>query len=125
MPTLAEDRDAIRDLFARYCLCVDTGDTDGYADVFTDDGEMVIPAMEVAVSGRDALRKFATTFRGTMHHMVMNEVIDVDGDTARVRSSILVISNGAVSLSGRYTDQLRRIDGGWRIARRELASDGA
>jgi hypothetical protein len=42
-----------------------------------------------------------------------------------VRSSILVISNGAVSLSGRYTDQLRRIDGGWRIARRELVSDGA
>jgi uncharacterized protein (TIGR02246 family) len=125
MPTIAEDRDAIRDLFARYCLYVDTGDADGYADAFTDDGQMVIPAMEVAVSGRDALWHFGTTFRATMHHMVVNEVIDVDGDTAHARSSILVITDGAVSLSGRYTDELRRVDGAWKIARRELATDGA
>ena len=123
MPNLSEDRDAIRDLFARYCLSVDTGDIDGYADAFTDDGEMVIPAMEVAISGRDALRKFAATFGGGMHHMVLNEVIEVDGDTATCRSSILVIAAGAVSLTGRYTDELRRVGGSWHIARRELARD--
>ena len=39
MPTLTEDRDAIRDLFARYCMYVDSGASKEWAATFTEDGE--------------------------------------------------------------------------------------
>lgn len=35
----AEDRWAIQDLYARYCWALDTGDTDAYVELFTDDAE--------------------------------------------------------------------------------------
>jgi SnoaL-like domain len=34
-----EDRLAIQDLYARYCWALDTGDTDGYLALFTEDAE--------------------------------------------------------------------------------------
>ncbi len=34
-----DDESAIRDLYARYSWALDTGDTDGYVALFTDDAE--------------------------------------------------------------------------------------
>jgi hypothetical protein len=122
MPTLAEDRDAIRDLFARYCLYVDTGAAGDWAATFTDDGEFL--AGGDPVTGHAALKSFAASIpSGTLHHMVINEAIDIDGDIARCRSSVLVTSKGAVVTTGRSEDELRRINGSWRIARRTYAPD--
>jgi SnoaL-like protein len=106
MTSLAEDRDAIRDLFARYCLYVDSGAAQEWAATFTEDGVFVVslPA-------------------GALHHMVINEAIDVDGDTAVSRSSVFVTSKGAVVTTGRSEDELRRIDGTWRIAHRTYVAD--
>jgi uncharacterized protein (TIGR02246 family) len=122
MPTLAEDRDAIRDLFARYCLYVDTGAADEWAATFTDDGEF--RAGGDPLVGRDALKAFAASLAsGTLHHMVLNEVIDIDGDTATCRSSVFVTSKGAVVTTGRSEDELRRVNGSWCIARRAYEPD--
>lgn len=123
MPSLAEDRDAIRDLFARYSLYTDTQQPDAYAALFTDDGELVAASLGMHAAGRDALRELASSYGTAMHHAVVNEVIDVDGDRADARSSFLVLSGGQVAMSGRYTDALQRVDGEWRIARRELVFD--
>jgi hypothetical protein len=122
MPTLTEDRDAIRDLFARYCLYVDTGAADDWATTFTEDGEF-LTGRDTLV-GHAALQSFAASLPpGGLHHMVTNEAIDVDGDTATCRTSVLVISKGVVVTTGRSLDELRRVDGTWRIARRTYAPD--
>jgi uncharacterized protein (TIGR02246 family) len=122
MPTSTEDRDAIRDLYARYCLYIDTGAADEWAATFTVDGEFLTGGDPLV--GREALRAFASGLpTGTLHHMVLNEAIDVEGDAAKYRSSVLVLSKGAILTTGRTQDELRRVDGTWRISRRAFAPD--
>jgi uncharacterized protein (TIGR02246 family) len=122
MPTPAEDRDAIRDLFARYCLYVDTGAVEEWAATFTDDGEFMTG--QDTLVGREALKSFAAALpAGMLHHMVMNQAIDVDGDAATCRASVFVTTKGTVVTTGRSLDELRRVDGSWRIARRIYTAD--
>ena len=63
MPTLAEDRAAIGDLLARYCHNFDTGDADGVAGLFTEDG-VFDPGVTGfgPFEGREIIRAPAGTF---------------------------------------------------------------
>jgi uncharacterized protein (TIGR02246 family) len=121
MPSLSEDRDEIRDLFARYCMHMDTGEAEAWAALFTDDG--VFDVGPQSFVGRDALVGFATSVGPTLHHMVLNEVIDVDGDVASCRASILAFAGGQIVVTGRYQDTLQRVGGRWRIAKRVFTAD--
>jgi hypothetical protein len=122
MPTATEDRDAIRDLYARYCLFVDTGAADEWAATFTVDAQFLSGGDPVV--GREALKAFASSLpSGMLHHMVVNEAIDIEGDSAEYRSSVLVLSKGAIVTTGRTRDELQRVDGSWRIARRVFTPD--
>ena len=122
MTTLAEDRDAIRDLYARYCHCVDGGAAEEWAQLFTDDGRFLTGGDPLV--GREALRAFAAALpAGTMHHLVTDLAIDVEGDRAACRSSVLVMANGAIMIAGRSSDELQRVDGSWRIANRDFVAD--
>ena len=60
-----------------------------------------------------------------MHRLSLNHLIDVEGDTALCRSSIVVMSGTTVVSTGRVTDELCRVDGAWRIARRTFTPDPA
>jgi uncharacterized protein (TIGR02246 family) len=123
MTSTAEDRDAIRDLYARYCWNIDSGAADAWAECFSEDGEFVVEGGEPLL-GRGALRAFAASLpSGALHHMVMNEAIDVDGDAATYRSSVLVVSNGAIVTTGRTQDTLRRFEGSWKIHHRNFTPD--
>jgi uncharacterized protein (TIGR02246 family) len=123
MPTLAEDRDQIRDLYARYCHTIDSGAADAWAASFTDDGEFLAGAGDPII-GRDALRAFAAALpAGSMHHMVTDLAIDVAGANATCQSSVLVTSKGAIVVTGRSVDELHRVEGSWRIARRAFTID--
>jgi uncharacterized protein (TIGR02246 family) len=123
MTTLTEDREAIRDLFARYCHAIDTGAARTWAGMFTTDGEFKTGFGDPLV-GRDALEAFAAGIAaGTLHHMVLNLAVDVDGDLATCQSSVLVTANGAILTTGRSEDELRRVDGSWQIARRNYVAD--
>jgi hypothetical protein len=55
--------------------------------------------------------------------MVVNHVIDVDGDSASCRASVFLTAGTAIVSVGRTTDELRRVDGSWLIARRSFVSD--
>jgi hypothetical protein len=123
MGTLAEDRDEIRDLVARYCLYIDTGRADEWADLWTADGEFDIGGGTI-VSGRAALREHATHMPpGTVHHLATNLVIDVDGETATCEESTLLTAKGAVVMVARVHDQLRRVDGRWKLHRKSYDAD--
>ena len=78
MASTSEDRDEIRDLFARYCVHMDAGEAAEWAALFTEDG--VFDMGTGPIVGREALAVFAGSIGGSMHHMVMNEVIDVGVD---------------------------------------------
>jgi uncharacterized protein (TIGR02246 family) len=125
MPTPAEDRAEIGDLLARYCHNFDTGDADGVAGLFTDDG-VFDPGVAGfgPFEGRDVIRGFVGTMPAeTMHHMTTDAAYDVDGDTASGVASFIVASKGALVMVGRYHDDLARVDGAWRIRRRVAVGD--
>lgn len=125
MPTLADDRDAIRDVYARYMLALDTGAAADFAALYADDGVLVGGGSGGAdVAGREALEAFAAGLApGSVHRLSLNHVIEVDGDAARCRSSIVVLAGTAVVSAGRVSDEFCRVDGAWRIARRTYTPD--
>ena len=57
MPSLLEEKDAIRDLMYRYCFTSDrAGDPDGWAALFTEDG--IWESDEARLEGREQMRRF-------------------------------------------------------------------
>lgn len=124
------DREEIRELAARYSQRVLRGQSP--ADLFSDDGVMVIrmPGVPVQeVRGREALEKvFAASADRPVVNMpaVHNHVIAVHGDEAIGTSLVeLHVSDdgdpdGRVfAATGIYEDRMRRVDGRWKFTFRE------
>jgi len=120
MPSIVEDRDEILQLLYRYNHTIDSGDAEGWADTWTDDA--VFDVAGNVTTGRDALRKFASSVHGT-RHMVTNPLIDVAGDTAAVHAYLIVYHGMQMATIGTYEDQLVRTPAGWRFTKRAFTPD--
>jgi hypothetical protein len=133
---LLEDRQAIHDVIVRYCRGVDRSDPDLVLAAFHDDAVdnhfgVVLPFREAigtlkAVRGADRSPPSKTT---SMHN-ICNVLIEVDGDTARCESYVVVIvriPNDGRPIdwmhAGRYVDRFERRNGEWRIAYRTVVYD--
>jgi uncharacterized protein (TIGR02246 family) len=123
MPSIAEDRDAIRDLYARYARALDASRGEELAALFTEDGTFDTRVAGLVV-GREALAVMAeSTPAGSGHHFLTNFVIDVDGDNATCEASAVVIAKGAIVMSAHTFDRLKRVDGAWLIDFRTYEAD--
>lgn len=128
MVDLAADRDAIRDLLARYTYNGDRGRVAELAACFAADGVIEYPgqratgpaAIAAALSDRSAPRHPALTF---VRHHITNPLIDVDGDSAAARSYFAVHTDAGPDHSGTYSDRLVRTAQGWRFAHRLVRID--
>lgn len=135
--TALEDERAVIETLHRYGHALDAGDDDALVDCFTDDGTFAAAGREAghttfAVRGRDELRALAQGHSrpptGYHQHHVAEPVVTLDGDAARVRSTMFVVMDvddvPVLRVFGRYDDTLRRCpDGRWRIARRVATID--
>lgn len=126
MADLATDRDAIRDLLARYTYNGDRGRLDEMAACFAEDGVLEYPGH--APQGPVAIK--ASLSSGTrdprlsfVRHHITNPLIAVDGDSANARSYFTVHSNFGPDHSGTYDDRLVRTAEGWRFAHRRVRID--
>ncbi|MEN9717141.1 MAG: hypothetical protein RIQ99_19 [Pseudomonadota bacterium] len=128
MADLAADRDAIRDLLARYTYNGDRGLVAELAACFADDGTIEYPgnratgpdAIAAALSGGSGSRNPALTF---VRHHITNPLIQIDGDGAKARSYFAVHTDIGPDHSGTYSDSLRRTAKGWRFAHRLVRVD--
>jgi uncharacterized protein (TIGR02246 family) len=125
-----EDREAIRDLIARYGPAADSGDSEGVAALFDTAGVYAVGGMGES-RGRPAI---AALLDGPVHrqlladgcaHLLGPVAIDLAGDTATARGLSLVFRwNGsnwdAVRVSANRW-QLARGDAGWAVTRRDNA----
>ena len=144
----AADRAAIIDLQHRYVLAMDFFDPDGYAAVFAEDG--VLDWARGEVVGRAAIREWmadgtydlrklnfvpAETPDGrewpsTVRHLITNQVIEIDGDTARAISYWMNYANNADRRKiewlsfGSWDDELVKIDGEWFFKRHKIYNEG-
>ncbi len=115
------DREAIRELTSDYCQRVQRGDVDGVVELFCADGS--IETGETVTRGHEQLRSaYREAFAEmTPEPFIHNHVIEVDGDAARGVCSVeirMVQDGRGHDVAGHYHDDYRRVDGGWRFARR-------
>lgn len=119
------DREAIRDVLARYNLAGDRGRIADVIALFEPSGVLVTDAGEYA--GAEAIGGLFTAVTASaerVRHFTSTVVIDVTGDTATASSYFQVLTGTGLDHWGRYRDQLRRTPAGWRFTRREVRVDG-
>jgi ketosteroid isomerase-like protein len=122
-----EDLEAIRSLSAEYCRVLDVGDWPALAQLFTEDGEFV--GLDRAQGHEGLIRFFAGLADGGLTafwHYVTNLEIDLDGDTAEVRSALWqpCVQDGVPHVAaGRYVDTVVRDGGRWRYRARRVSFD--
>ncbi len=130
MPSVLEDKDAIRELMAWYCFHFDNGEFDAWLNLFTEDGAFDL-GTGGRFAGRETLREFLqgvplTNGLPMIRHCVMNSTINVDGERATAQSYVLVVHGGeqvGVGIAGRYEDQLVKVGGVWRFRERKAHFD--
>ncbi|MCU0310189.1 MAG: nuclear transport factor 2 family protein [Acidimicrobiales bacterium] len=129
---MSDDRSEIETLLHRYAEAIDAGDFGAVGELFAH-GRICGPDGTTIAHGADGVAALytATTRRypddGTpkTRHMVTNVVVEVDGDTADVRSRFTVYqATDALPLqpiiAGDYADRFARVDGTWRFAERVM-----
>jgi uncharacterized protein (TIGR02246 family) len=133
---MTDDRAEIRRLIECYAGYADARKAEAVAELFTDDGELVVwiepTTQEPSVRrGRAAIAEaigFLNRFRHTQH-LIANSVIDVaaDGATGHADTQCTAHHLSADETDAtdwtvylRYSDDFARVDGQWLIARREL-----
>ena len=124
------DRMAITDLVSRYNHAIDSGDPDGVASCFTEDG--CFEGRSGRFRGFDELRKLGMTASPSLipRHIVSNSLISPDHDDpsrASIRSHLLyyeITPEGFhFKTSGVYSDRVVRLDGAWKFEHRVMTLD--
>ena len=121
---VAADRDAIRELIARYNQTGDADDVDGYVGCFAEDARFEAPGFHH--DGRAAIRAWKeshsifgkTSFR--MHVTGSTSISFESADSARARSNWIAVTDAGPDHAGRYHDHIVRTAGGWRFVHRQV-----
>ena len=114
----------IRFTIAEYCHRTDSGDFDGWVELFAEDGGFRMFGKDVV--GHAALRAFIAQdqppeLRGL--HLTTDSAITLQGDRAKVRSNFIFVAGGdeagVVVAAGRYLDILVPRGDAWLFKLRE------
>ena len=132
------DRSEITDLLYRYAELIDDGDFDGVGELLArasfggPDTPRVSGAAPIAGLFAATTRRFPVQGRGRhradlgtprTRHLVLNPIVEIDGDTASARSTFCVVqATDRVPLQpivvGRYYDRFARDLQGWYFTER-------
>ena len=125
-----EDIESIKKLKGLYCTyCDDSYDADRIAGLFVEDG-IWDGGIRGKAEGREAIRDFFVRAPQRLSfavHMVMNPIIDVDGDRATgiwylFQACTYAEGERAVWGSARYDEEYVRADGSWMFKTLRLTS---
>jgi uncharacterized protein (TIGR02246 family) len=120
-----EDLEAIRQLFVDYGHHLDHGDLDGYAELFDEEGELLLGPIGKA-KGRQAIKDIMSrtlAHAGSSYHLITSPRIALDGDRATTEVMWTVVVRGAdgkadVTMLGRHEDVVVRRGDRWLFASR-------
>jgi len=129
--TTHEDKDAIRELLARYCFLLDGYRLSEFAALFAADGEWI--SRNGNAIGRDAIERL---LHGLVpepapgkrrKHLTTNILIELSGDSATVISNFIVVRDSeagpVIAVAGTYDDTVARTAEGWKFKSRRLSHD--
>jgi nitroreductase len=110
----------ILNVMSRYCRAIDDREFDVFAELLAEDVRFEMG--DVTESRAELLEYIQANLWPAGRHVYANPVISVDGDTAHVDSDWVWFSPDLVSTrSGRYSDDLRRVDGRWVFTLRRIS----
>jgi ketosteroid isomerase-like protein len=122
------DRLDILEVLTRAETAATARDADAYVELFTDDA--VLDGAQGVHIGKEALRQVVGPIwageGSATFHLLLNAVIDrvnTDSDEVIATSVLLIVNQGAppqVLHVSEITQQLKRVDGCWKIARRSV-----
>ena len=121
----ALDRAAITDVLYRYASCVDRFDYDGVRSLLADD-VFAMYGNNGELHGAEEVIRYIEEFTvdcEMQHHLLSVYHVDVDGDQAKTlvyhtSHQLFERAPGIVHLLvGRYHNELRRTEDGWKISR--------
>jgi hypothetical protein len=123
----AQDLVEIQQLYAKYNWALDSGDSQGYAATFTQDGTFNNNV------GHDAIVKFADTFHAGMgahvKHWNTNLMIQPSAEGATGQVYLVLVDFATkpptIATSASYSDQLVKTPQGWRFKKRQTKGDTA
>lgn len=128
MSSIADEKDAIRELMAEYAYALDACRFAEVAALFTEDGEWT--TTYGSARGRAEIaalldRNVPKPGEGPQRkHYIANIIIRLDVDRAKATSDYLVVRESPAGLlpvmGGRYKDDLVKRDGKWHFSRKEL-----
>jgi 3-phenylpropionate/cinnamic acid dioxygenase small subunit len=126
-----EDKDAIRELLARYCFLLDGYRLSEFAALFAADGEWI--SRNGKATGPEAIERLLRDLvpepmpGKRRKHFTANIVIELSTDRASVVSNFLVVrdspSGPAIAVAGTYDDMVVRTPEGWKFKSRRLSHD--
>ena len=133
----ADDFFAIQNRYARYNLCSDGGDVEGYVDCFTEEGGLEVQPLGFKVVGRSHLREYKDSdvkSRGNRYFRHWNGSLHLEASapgTVRGRCYLVEYTGEssqlpAITYVGVYDDKIVKCaDGKWRFSHRLLVLDAA
>ena len=122
-------REEITHLMNLYCFALDTGDLDGFADLF-ENGEWTMEGFTPKRGKQDLLHVTSNVILyedGTpkTKHITANVDLEINegAGTAKCQCYVTVLQQTEnfplqTIFSGHYFDEFERVDGGWRFAKR-------
>lgn len=128
---LEDERAIVRTMY-RYAHAQYNGDREMFLDCFTEDAEVERTRHGRVVRGRAGIGAWFDMISHAPEeyhkHVLVEPVIDIDGDRAVVSSDFLFVQDcdtgPFISHFGHYTDELERCaDGEWRLRRRALKTE--
>jgi SnoaL-like domain len=114
-PEELSDREAIREMYARYCFYVDLGRPDLFAADFAEDAQLWL-SDRGSYRGRDEILAHVGRRTGVLLHLIHNVAIDpIEGDTATSHGYFQLVEPEAATCVayGMYDDLLAREGGRW------------
>jgi SnoaL-like domain len=124
MASRTEDRFALYELIALHGHLFDMGELDRLDELFTDD-----VVYDVEDLGGGVLRGIAAISEAARslgdqnplgHHTTNVTILELDDDTARVRSKGIGVGTDGTVSTVIYDDVVHRTAQGWRLARRKV-----
>jgi 3-phenylpropionate/cinnamic acid dioxygenase small subunit len=123
---IVSEEDGIRRTLAQHAQLCDDGRFDEWADLYTEDASFSVMAQ--TYKGRAAVKKWierAQPAERRGKHVLINPVIDIEGDEAHVVTDYIFVGKDKTIVSaGRYHDQLVKEPDRWRFAERRIVFMG-
>jgi hypothetical protein len=131
----AQDYVEILNLYARYNLCSDAGDAEGYADCFSSSGLLELVTHRITVAGRENFMEFKRRDIAGRPHIYRRHwngsiyLEKVDERTVKGRCYLLAFNGTpgglpAIADCGIYQDRIVKEGDKWKFANRQLTMDG-